>query len=546
MPTEARPHRVQRAGTRLARSRLVSAPAVLGGAKVTATLPLPTPPPVTTDAISGSDDVKLAARNGMQLGGSLLFTWIIGLSLTTVVLPHLVSPSEVGVLGFGEAVASIVLVAATFGLDVFIRKEVARKSDTARQFIMGTLVARAAASAMLVLSAVVVLQRLGRDHTAIEVVVWFGIATFMAQSADINAALLQAVGHVGGQARISMLTKVLWAAIAVGGLQLGFGLRSVPIAMAISEGIKGVVLGWQAHRVLRIPFSLRHQRVLPVLRTSLPFLATALAVRVMMWLDVTVMGIMLTDARGKEATGLYFSALRLGQLALILAPVATWVLMPLASRSFHRSAYEFQRLVQRSFQTGLTIAIPLTALLAMNADVVISILQPPAYFPASRALRVLACMFVFTYLNILASTFLQIRGEGWWVVRATIATIVVDLFMLLILVPIGHRSWGVGGAGLAAAIALISAEAIASVLLTSRLGRHSFDAQSLRTIAATAYAVACVVVIDRVAAHHGLFVWRTVLDVAALSGLLGILHVYDIPASWGQSLQLRLRTLIRK
>ena len=524
MRTDTRPHRRQRVGTR---PTAVGTVGTLSGARRN-----PDANTVLTDQISGADDARLAARNGFQLGGSLMFTWVIGLTLTNVALPYLATPVEVGVLGFGEAVASIMLVVATFGLDVYIRKEVARRSDTAREFIMGTLLARAAASAMLMSATIAGLHLLGRDRASVEVVLWFGVATFLAQSADINAALLQAVGHVKGQARISVVAKVLWAAIAVGGLKAGYGVKSVPIAMACSEGLKGLVLGRQAHRVLRIPFSLRHQRVMPVLRTSLPFLATALAVRVMMWLDVTIMGVMLSDTRGKEATGLYFSAARLSQLALILAPVATWVLMPLASRTFQRSADEFGRLVRRTLQTGLTITIPLTALLALNADVVISVIQPPSYVPASRALRVLACMFVFTYLNILASTFLQIRGDGWVVVRATVATIVVDFVVLLVLVPIGHRSWGLGGAGLGAAIALIAAECMSSAILTARLGRQSFDRQSLRGVAAALYAVACVTVIDRVAARQGLFLVRTAVDIASLAAVLAILHVYDVPPAW--------------
>ncbi len=160
-----------------------------------------------------------------------------------------------------------------------------------------------------------------------------------------------------------------------------------------------------------------------------------MSVKVMMWADVLTMGLLLDDEQGKEATGLYFSALRLSQLALIMAPVVTWVVMPLASRAYARSAQEFDELVRRSLQIGLTVAIPLTALLALNADVVISVLQGSEYEPASRALRVLACMFVFTYVNMLGSTFLQVRGEGWVVVRATLATIVVDVVLVVLLVP---------------------------------------------------------------------------------------------------------------
>lgn len=494
-------------------------------------------------AISSGDDAKMAARNGLQLGGSLVLTWIIGLTLTNVALPHLATPLQLGVLGFCEAVASIVLAIPTFGLDTYIRKEVSRRSAAAREFVMGTLVARMLVSALFIVGAMAVLHAIGRDWSTVQVLFWFGAATFLAQSAEINAALLQAVGKVKGQARINVLSKTMWAAITIAGLKGGFGIRSVPVALCVSEGLKAVYLGWQAHHLLHIPFSLKHQRVSPVLKASLPFLASALAVRVMMWLDVTLMGVMLSDERGKTALGLYFSAVRLAQLALILAPVALWVLTPLASRALARSQEEFQRLVRRSFQNGITIALPLTALLALNSDVVIAVLQPASYRPASKALRVLAAMFVLTYLNILASTFLQIRGDGWVVVRSTIATIVVDLVLVLTLVPIAHRSWGLGGAGLGASIALIVAEAVAAAILMTKLGRGTFDRRSIQAVALTVFAVVCLTVIDRVAASMGWFIARTVLDVCCALGLVMVLRVYDIPRSLARRLPGPLRHL---
>jgi O-antigen/teichoic acid export membrane protein len=244
------------------------------------------------------------------------------------------------------------------------------------------------------------------------------------------------------------------------------------------------------------------------------------------------MGLLLRDDRGIEATGWYFSALRLSQLALILAPVVTWVVTPLASRALERSALEYRTLVRRSMQIGLTIAIPLTVVLALNADVVIEVLQGPKYAPASKALRVLSCMFVFTYVNMLAGTFLQVSNRGWVVVRATIATIAVDLVLLLVLVPYGHRNWGDGGAGLAAAISLITAEVAAAVFMMWHLRGTTMDRQSKSAIAAALLAVSCLVLVDRMAERAGMFILRPFLDVLVLAMFLMIVRAYDLPEGW--------------
>jgi O-antigen/teichoic acid export membrane protein len=487
-----------------------------------------------TDTISGSDDVRLAAKNGAQLGSSLMFTWVIGLLFTNVLLPRLAKPKELGILGFGEAVASIVLVLAGFGLDVYIRQEVAKRSDSAREFIVGTFVLRVITTLLLTAAAISVTTAIGRPAQSVEVVAWFALATFMMQTAEIYGALLQAVGQVSGQARISVATKVLWVVTASAGLIAGVGVRSVPIALAMSEGLKAALLGQRAHQILNIPISATNQRVRSTLSASLPFLATAIGVRVAMWLDVTIMGIVLTDDEGIKATGWYFSALRLSQLALILAPVVTWVVTPLASRAYERSASEYRHLIRRSMQAGLTIAIPLSAVLALNADVVINIMQGPDYAPASRPLRVLSCMFIITYVNMLAGTFLQVSQRGWVVVRATVTTISVDLLLLVILIPYGHANWGAGGAGLAASISLITAELCGASMMMWHLRGGVLDRTSKSAIMSALLCVACLVVVDRMAARAGLFILRPFLDVAVLIGFLSLVRTYDLPKGWQQ------------
>lgn len=490
-------------------------------------------PTVAPEHMSGAADLRMAARNGTQLGSSLLVTWVVGLAFTNVVLPRSVEDrGQLGMLGFGEGIASVLLILANLGLDTYIRQEVARRASSAREFMVGMFAVRLVASAVLTTLAVTVLAATGRDGAAIEIVLWFALAIFMMQTAENYAALLQAVGQVGMQAKVSVLTKLLWVAVAIAGLQLGFGVRSVPAALALSELVKAVMLGIPAHRVLQIPLSLSHQRIRNVITLSLPFLATALSVRVMSWADVLTMGFLLPDERGKDATGLYVSALRLSQLALILAPVVTWVVMPLASRARERSAAEFDELIRRSLQVGLTVAIPITALLSLNAGVVMGVMQGQRFEPAGRALSILACMFVFTYVNMLASTFLQIRGEGWVVVRATLATIVIDVTLVLLLVPYAHRNWGEGGAGMGAAIAIVTAELVSAVILLSRLGRVAVDRRLVIAIGSALFAVACLVPVDRMAERAGFRVTRVLIDVAMMAAFVWILRCYDIPRGW--------------
>ncbi len=227
-------------------------------------------PALATDDISGADDIRLAARNGTSLGSSLLVTWVVGLVFTNVVLPRsLDDRGQLGVLGFGEAVASVVLVLANLGLDTYIRKEVARRSSTAREFLTGMLAVRTAASVTLTAAVVGLLGLLGREPAAIEMVLWFSLATFMMQTAgELRRAT------ASGRPRPGPGTRQRADEAALGrrrGGRPAARLRGPfgPAALALSEAVKAVLLGVPAHRLLGIPLSFRRQRVAPVIKASL-------------------------------------------------------------------------------------------------------------------------------------------------------------------------------------------------------------------------------------------------------------------------------------
>lgn len=473
---------------------------------------------------------RSAAKNGAMLGSSLFFTASVGVVVSLFIVPNAVGDIDTGILGFGEALATVSLVLAGFGMDTYLRKEVSIRQDHADRLFASVLAVRLFVSALLTAAAVGVLtlrqgdvgdSALGRTML---VVLLFCMAQVSQQTAESYAAMLQAVGQVRQQSSLTIWTKMVWAIIIIFGLVFGLGIWVVPLALFVTETVKTVVLGRSAQRVFDIEWKLHFDEVWPMIKAGSPFLVTAVSVKVIAWLDVALVKLLTGD---DAETGYYHIALRISALALLLAPLIQWVVLPMAARAAERSRNDFAELVKRSFQWVLCAGVPMSLLLGLNADVLIETALPD-FTPSIPALRILSGVIALAYISMLGATLLIADGRSWRVVRITFLTIAVDTVLNLYMIKHGWMWWGqgtgalqAGGAGVGAAISLVTAECIAAGLMgyeLRRVVRQISDAESRRSVASMLAACVGVIVVDHLVRPLGLV--RPLVDLVSMIGLL--------------------------
>ncbi len=473
---------------------------------------------------------RSAAKNGAMLGSSLFFTASVGVVVSLFIVPNAVGDIDTGILGFGEALATVSLVLAGFGMDTYLRKEVSIRQDHADRLFASVLAVRLFVSALLTAAAVGVLtlrqgdvgdSTLGRTML---VVLLFCLAQVSQQTAESYAAMLQAVGQVRQQSSLTIWTKMVWAIIIIFGLVFGLGIWVVPLALFVTETAKTVVLGRSAQRVFDIEWKLHFDEVWPMIKAGSPFLVTAVSVKVIAWLDVALVKLLTGD---DAETGYYHIALRISALALLLAPLIQWVVLPMAARAAERSRNDFAELVKRSFQWVLCAGVPLSLLLGLNADVLIETALPD-FTPSIPALRILSGVIALAYITMLGATLLIADGRSWRVVRITFLTIAVDTVLNLYMIKHGWMWWGqgtgalqAGGAGVGAAISLVAAECIAAGLMgyeLRRVVRQISDAEARRSVASMLAACVGVIVVDYLVRPLGLV--RPLVDLVSMIGLL--------------------------
>jgi O-antigen/teichoic acid export membrane protein len=184
-------------------------------------------------------------------------------------------------------------------------------------------------------------------------------------------------------------------------------------------------------------------------------------------------------------------------MSMLLSPIISWVLLPLSARAEARSPNDLALLTRRSMSLVLAVAIPVTLMLGLGADVIVNRLLGPAFAPSVASLRVIAPVFVLTYMGMVSGGTLIGIGRGWTVTAVMLSGLVLSPLLNLALIPYFRSSLGLGGAGVGAATALNLTELYITAVLTLMLGNRAFDRRGLVMLGKTAVIALLVIGLDR-------------------------------------------------
>lgn len=458
-------------------------------------------------------DIAQSLRNALILGASLIATWVVAI-VVRILLPRYLGPASFGAFQFADSFTTTVFILMTLGLETYIRKEVSTKPDYATQFFAGTVVLRLALSAVIMLVSIVALRAAGKPPTVLWLVFLLGIAQILFNINLTFAALLQSTGQVAGLSILNVGSKIVWGAGVVGAILFGAGLKTIGVAILLTEAARTVGMAILATRHLHLKVNVNLRSAAVAIAASMQFYVGHVAQTVYSRIDVSIMSFMASDVE----VGWYGAASNLAGLSLLLAPLIAWVLLPLSARAVARSQNELTIVMRRAMEFVLGLAIPIALMLGLGADVLVHAAFGEAFAPAVSSLRILAPTFILTYVTMVSASMLIRLERGWALTWITISAMFIAPALNLWLIPRGLAAWGPGGAGDAAAIALLVTEIYAVAVMTWLLGRRAFDRRTLTMLAKTAGICCVVIVVDRLLVSLG--AWRLVVDVILYVGLV--------------------------
>jgi O-antigen/teichoic acid export membrane protein len=459
-------------------------------------------------------DVAQSVRNAAMLGGSLLGTWAVAL-VVRIVLPRHLGPAPFGTFQFADSFATALFAMMSFGVDTYIRKEIATRPAHATDFFGGMLLIRLALSAVVMAACLLVLGHSGKPDVVLRLVFVLGVAQVLANINLSYAALLQAGASVRGLSLLNVACKVIWGAGILLVIARGGAVEQIGIPIVLAELLRLVGLTALSRRHLGLRFQIRVRETAAVMVASLPFYLAGLAQTVYGGIDVTVLSFLV----GSDEVGWYGAAANIAGLSFLLSPLIGWVLLPLSSRAASRSQEELSLVTRRAMEFVLTLSFPATLMLAIGADVIVAKAFGAPFAPAAASLRILAPTTLCVYVTMVSSSILVRLNRGWAVTWISVSTVVISPLLNLALVPRFFAHFGPGGGGQGAAISLLLTEFYAAALMTWLLGRRAFDAHNVRMVVKTCAVSAVVAVVDHFLLWMG--AWRLLAD-GLLYALLAI------------------------
>lgn len=263
-----------------------------------------------------------------------------------------------------------------------------------------------------------------------------------------------------------------------------------------------------------------------LLRFSAPLLFASLLIQVMTWTDVLMLGYF-TDAR---TVGVYDAVRPLVQVVPIIWGSMIFMYTPVVSE-LHATGSTAT--IRRSYfvltKWFASATFPLVLLFVLFPSLALSTVFGPEYTAGATALQVLAVAFLFGNLSGPNGATLTALGRTRVVMYANLVAAAGNVALNLVLVP----QYGLLGAAVATAAALIARNTLRAAWLYWAIDAHSFQTPLLVPMALTASAAATLhgttVVGDWVTTgwHLGVVLAVTVVFYAAVVRLTDNVAVED-------------------
>ena len=425
-------------------------------------------------------DTHTTLRNALKLGSSLLVTYVIGFGLQ-VLVPRLLKPELFGQYNWATSTSAAFFILSALGLDVYIRKEVAVRKEHASEFLAGTFLLQVVLLGVL-LGAMLGVMRL--DGVPLELqalTLLLGLYQFFFRINAILAAVLHAHEKVDGLSVAHVLMKCIWGFGLAGALLLRASLPWLAAPFIAAELFKTVFLFHLTHKHAGLRLSLNVRATGAALVAALPFFLNEAALAASGRVDVMVLGLVANTTE----VGYYGAVWGIAGLTMLLSPILSWVLLPMMSRAATNSQEEFTRILRRGLEGIVSLSVPVTLALALGADTWVWLLIGPAYLPAAPVLRLLAPIFVLTYVATVCGSWLMADNRTWTVTRTSLLAAGLILVLNLLLIRPFLAWMGPTGGASATALSMAITELAVTCVLLKAIGNRAWDARSLSVLGKT-------------------------------------------------------------
>jgi O-antigen/teichoic acid export membrane protein len=406
---------------------------------------------------------RTVLRNAGALFVSQVITWSLTLALT-IFLPRYLGAENVGRLILANSIWAVTMVFITFGMDVHVTKEVARRPERLRE-LLGTSFALRGAMFVLGLAGVLVYTRLAGYPAETVTMIWIvAAASAFTMFGNGLQAVLQGVERMEYIALGAIAGKAVYSLGAIALMLAGmdvFAVAAMTIAGALVTLLVELTL---VARLARAPDALRSKlrptwsEARVMMRASVPYLLSDAFLVTYSQADVVLLSLLVNE----QAVGWYGSARQLFGTLLFVPTIIVTALFPALSRLHATEPAVLRQYMRRSFDVLIILSIPVGLGTLVIANPLVVPLFGSGFVNSGPVLAVLGVVMIVTSQNMLVGRFLIATDRQRQWITAQAAMGLGTILLNLVLVPWSQRVFANGALG--GALSYVVTE---SVLLTA-------------------------------------------------------------------------------
>ena len=484
-----------------------------------------------------SSDGKVIAKNVSVLMVSQVITWGLAL-LLMVFLPRYLGAENMGKLHLARSLWLMVGIFVTFGMDMYLAKQIARNHEKTSELFGTTLVVRTFLYLVgfggLALFAYVAKY----PQDTIYIILIIGIANYFFQVGQACYATLQGLERMEYISLADIISKVFNTFVSIGLLFMG---ADVFLIAAVTIGTGFLYMSVQfyyvnkMHRV-RIKFS--RPLAGDMLRSSYSYFLTSISQTIYVTVDIVIISLVI---RQEQIIGWYSVVDQLFGTLLFVVTIFVKAIFPVLSRMYTNDRNALPKMMQSSFNMLLLIGVPIGFGLLVVAPNLVTLLFGEDFVNSAPILAIYGIVIIFTYQNTLLGQFLISTDRQSFVTRIMIAASVIILAIELFLIPWTQNVFGNGGIGVA--MAFVMTECFILVASVKFLPKGSLDRST--AFAATKIVVAGLIMVAATWWFRDMFIVIPILIGAAVYGV-SVLILRIIPKNEMDLAKSMLSELIHK
>lgn len=368
-------------------------------------------------------------KNASILMVGQLITWGLAL-LLTIFMPRFLGPAAIGRYQLAVSLWAIVSIFITFGMDMLMTKEIARRPEKTSELVSITLILRSMIFVAGFVALILYTRLVGYPAETLILILILGAATWIGQLTGAFQAALQGLERMEYVSISDILSKTFVTLVAIILLFAGYGIEMIAFVV-VGGALLGFLVQYLAlKRVYPLRMHFQWLRAKWMMLASFPYFVNVGVRTAYIQIDVVILSLLVSDV----VLGWYSGASRLFSTFLFIPTVLMMAVFPTMSRMHTADPSSMPKMMRKNFDLMLLFGVPIGLGLVVMASPLVTLLFGPEFANSGPVLSVMGLVLILTYQNMFVGAYLisSDRQHIWtWVMAiATLATIPLDLGLI--------------------------------------------------------------------------------------------------------------------